>query len=99
MTKALSDKISEVMAEFQRLEPENPRQAAELAYVLARLYKEADKRDLSEQYARRSIKLFEQVGVNTLEDAAAHYTVVADVCIPSYIHQDVVRQRFSEYHL
>src|SRR5258708_7111790 len=99
MTLSPGDNIPELKAEFDRIEAEHPRKAAEIAYVLARLYKDDGERELSVQYAKKSVDLFEQVGVNTLEDAAAIYTVLANVCLPSYIHQDVVRARFPEYHL
>jgi len=99
MTKAITDRISEVRADFKSKEEEFPREAAELAYVLARLYREAGKPELAEKYAGKSVSLFEALGVNTLEDAASRYTVVADVCLPSYIHQDVVRHAFPEFRL
>ena len=99
MTLSSDDSIPELKTEFDRMEVEYPRKAAEIAYVLARLYEDDGQRELSEQYAKKSVDLFEQVGVNTLEDAAAIYTVLANVCLPSYIHQDVVRARFPEYHL
>jgi DNA topoisomerase IB len=99
MNLTSSVNIPELKAEFNSIEAEFPRRAAEIAYVLARLYRDAGKRELSEKYARKSVELFEQVGINTLEDAAAIYTVLADVCLPSYIHQDVVRKAFPEFRL
>lgn len=93
------DRVKELEEEFQRTETEHPRQAAEIAYVLACVYRDAGMRDKAEQYARQSIKLFEQVGITTLQDAAAQYTVLADIALPSYIHEDVVRQAFREYQL
>ena len=99
MNDPLSDRILKVESELKRTESISPRAAAELAYVAAKLYKEAGMRDESKEYARKSIALFESIGINSLEDAAAHYTTFADIVLPSFIHQDVVRHTFPEFHL
>ncbi|SRR6266702_7246998 len=94
------EQVREAEAEFKLLMAvENPRKAAEAAYVVARLYQDLGKLDLSEQYAKQSIALFEQIGVNTLEDAAAHYIKLAGVQLPNFIHEGVVRNTFPEYCL
>jgi len=99
MTNAISERILEAEAEFNRLEFTEPRKAAELAYVAAKLYKQEGRSDESKEYAKKSIAIFERIGINSLEDAAAHYVSFADVVLPSYIHEDVVRHAFPEFHL
>ena len=99
MNNTISERVLKTEAEFKRLEFTSPRKAAELAYVAAKLYREAGMHDESRDYAKKSIALFESSGVNSLDDAAARYTTYADVVLPSYIHQDVVRHAFSEYNL
>ncbi|SRR5258708_5780577 len=99
MSTGTIESLGELEAEFNRLETLNPRKAAELAYVAAHLYKNAGKRDLSQHYAKKSIALFEKTGVNSLEEAASHYTILCGVNLPSYIHENVVRHDFADYDL
>src|SRR5690349_12528249 len=91
--------LHDLEVDFKDLVIRDPRRAAEIAYVIARLHRNFGDVEMAQHYAKKSIELFESVGINTLNDAAAHYTVLADVVLPSLIHQDVVREIFSEYHL
>lgn len=71
------------------------RKAAEVAYVLARIY--LDKKDMKKaaDYGKQSIRLFDQCGMKTMEDCAARYTVLGGIVLPSLIHQDIVRNRLT----
>lgn len=98
--KSLSDRISEAEAEYRLVSAlENDRQRAEIAYVLAMLFREAGDQEETRQYANKSIALFEKVNVVSLQDARSRYDVFAGVVIPTLIHEDVVRQKFAEFHL
>ena len=99
MDAYMDERIRETELDFGRLVKVAPRRAAEIAYALARLYRDAGMQDASRRYAIQSIDLFEHVGVNTLEEAAACHAEIAGVCIPSYIHEGVVRSAFADLGL
>jgi hypothetical protein len=98
--KPIGERIKEVEAEFRLvLALENTRQAAEVAYVAAKLYQEIGELEQSEYYAQQSVRLFERSGVTTIEDAYSRYNILAGVSIPGLIHEDVVRAQFPQFHL
>ena len=98
--QSLSDRINEAEAEYRLVSAlENERQRAEITYVLAKLYREAGDQEQARQYASRSIALFQKLDITTLEAAQTRYNVFAGVVVPALIHENVVRQTFSEYNL
>lgn len=81
-------------AEFERLRVGDKRLAGEVAYVLAVKSHEAGDRRKTIYYARECIRIFNELDIQTLEDAAARLNVVAGVCLPELIHARVVLDRF-----
>jgi hypothetical protein len=53
MKQPLMDRIRETKEEFKRIQPEYPRLAGEIGYVIAKLYQAVGKLKSSEQYAKR----------------------------------------------
>lgn len=87
---------SEIEARFEAIVGVDPREAAELAYVIATLKRREGDREGAAQYARRAIDLFKSVPTDTLEDCAARNTVIDGIALPDLIHEDVVRERFKD---
>jgi hypothetical protein len=80
---------------FERLKQVDKRRAAEIAYVLAVLMFEERDVERATNYGRESIKLFEELNIQTLDQAAARYVVLNGVALPDYIHEWVVRDRLK----
>lgn len=89
----------EVEQLFSNLRETEPRKAAEVAYVLARLYLNEGNTGKATEFGRESIWLFDQFKLDTLEEAAANYAVLGGVGLPEYIHQEVVRDRLKPLNL
>lgn len=77
------------------LRDSDPRNAAEYAYVLAMLYKQAGNDAQAVRFGREAISLFDKCPMDTAEDCAARNVVIEGVAIPDLIHQDVVRDRLK----
>lgn len=73
----------------------NPRNAAEYAYVLAMLHKQAGDKEQATQFGREAITLFDKCRMDTLEDCASHNVIIEGIALPDLIHQDVVRDRLK----
>jgi hypothetical protein len=100
MAMILTEQIREAEAELSLAKAtENKHKAAEASYVVARLYRDLGNVELAKQYARESFVLFEQLSINTLEDATPQYFSLAGIQLPNLIHEAVVRSTFPEYHL
>ena len=80
---------------FDSMKDVDPRKAAEIAYVLAKLNLNKGSIEKATHFGRKSIQLFGECEMETLEDCAAHYTVLEGVVVPEIIHQDVVRDRLK----
>lgn len=80
---------------FTQKKVDNPREAAELAYVIAMSAKATGNNDKAIQYGKESVELFDQLNVQTLEECATKFVVVNGVAMPELIHADVVRDRLS----
>jgi hypothetical protein len=81
------------------LRESNPRKAAEVAYVLARLHLNSGDTERATNYGRESIWLFDQCRMETMEDCASQFVTLAGVALPSLIHQNVVRDRLRSLTL
>ncbi len=93
MTKA------ELEKDLAELRETNPRKAAEIAYVLARLYLQDSDTDRAAHFGRESISLFDQCEMNTEQDCAARFVTLAGIALPDLIHQEVVRDRLKPLQL
>lgn len=81
------------------LKDADPRKAAEVAYVLARLYLADGQIEKATAYGRESIGLFDRCDMESLENCAALFVTLEGVALPSIIHQDVVRDRLKSLQL
>ncbi|MGH7801092.1 MAG: hypothetical protein ACREOW_10780 [Thermodesulfobacteriota bacterium] len=81
---------------YEKLKATDPRRAAEVAYVLAVINKQNRNLEKARLFAIKSIELFQSLDIRTLEDAAARFVVLNNVALPSYIHEDVVRERLKD---
>ena len=81
---------------YKRLNASDPRRAAEVAYVIATICRRQGDLARSREFAKESIRLFESLNIQTLEEAAARYIELNDVLLPSYIHENVVRHTFKD---
>ena len=73
----------------------DPRKAAEVAYVLAKLHLDDGNVEKATHFGQESIRLFDGCEMETLKNCAAHYTVLEGIALPEIIHQDVVRDRLK----
>ena len=67
-----------------------------MAYVIAVISKRQDNLARAKQFAKESIQLFENLNIQTLEEAAARYLELNYVFLPHYIHENVVRDAFKD---
>ncbi len=81
------------------LKETEPRKAAEVAYVLARLHSDEGEVEQAIYYGRESLRLFDQCKMETMEDCAAWFVTLSGIALPSIIHQDVVRDRLKPLKL
>ncbi|MBU4332247.1 RdgB/HAM1 family non-canonical purine NTP pyrophosphatase [Patescibacteria group bacterium] len=80
---------------FKEIKQSDKRRAAEVAYVLAKIY--LDKKNIEEatNYGKQSIYLFDQCDMQTMKDCASKYTILGGIVLPDLIHQDVARNRLA----
>lgn len=81
---------------FDILKKRDRRRAAEVAYVLAVLAKRREDFAEAKSFANESIKIFESLKTESLEDCVARFHILNEVCLPDYIHEDVVKDRLSD---
>ena len=77
----------------------DPRNAAEYAYVLAMLHKQAGNDEQAIRFGREAIALFDKCRMDTMEECATRNVVIEGVALPDLIHQDVVRDRLQPLKL
>ncbi|MEU4113340.1 hypothetical protein AB0F71_02415 [Kitasatospora sp. NPDC028055] len=70
--------------------------AAETAYALALLLRDAGEWDTSRAWVRQCLQLLEGFPSDTEEQVATRRTTVGGVPLPNYLHEGVVRERFGE---
>lgn len=90
--------IPELEANFSEIEKENPREAAEVAFVIATHYHRKGN-DKTKIFAQKSIDLFLQCKVETYEQCCALHSSICGICLPDLIHEGVVRARFADFQL
>jgi XTP/dITP diphosphohydrolase len=86
-------------SDYQKIKKTNPRKAAEMAYVLARLYLEDKNFGKATEYGKQSISLFDKCKMNTITECSAIHTILCGIVLPDLIHQDIVRNRLSPLQL
>ena len=97
--RVMTQTRSELQEKLDALKETEPRKAAEIAYVLARLSLDAGDGDQATKFGQESIRLLDQCEMQTTEQCAAHYVTLAGIALPSYFHQDVVRDRLKSLNL
>jgi hypothetical protein len=80
---------------FEKIKKTEPRNAAEIAYVIAMIAKNKGDSKKAIRYGKESIQLFDQLDPKTLDECAAVNTVINGIALPDLIHSDVVRDRLS----
>ena len=95
MSQALERKFEELKEGDRK----GKKLAGEYAYVLAVIYHQNSDTEKSRYYAQECLKIFEELNIQTLEDAASRLNVVNGICLPEYIHEGVVRERFFKMGL
>lgn len=89
-------KLKKMLAELKKSEP---RQAAEVAYALARIYLQAGNNKMAVRYGKESIRLFDRCRMKTEEDCASRFVTLGGIALPDLIHQKVVRDRLQPLQL
>ena len=75
---------------------DDPRRAAEVAYVIAVLCRDKDEKERAGSFAQESIRLFGLCSTKTMEESAPRYITLGGVSLPSFIHGGVVRARLGD---
>ena len=86
-------KIENIEKEYEKLREDDPRSAAEIAYVIAKTAKDDGDNEKAIKFGKESIRIFDELDVQTMEQCAAKYVTVNGIALPELIHSDVVRDR------
>jgi hypothetical protein len=68
------------------------KQHAEGYYALAVNHLQEGKSEMAKKFADISIYFYEEIGINTIEDAAPTMPIVRGVIMPDIMHADVVKK-------
>ena len=98
-TKTTGLNILNIEDVYEKMKMSDPRKAAEIAYVIAMKAKAEDKSDKATKFGRESVRLFDELNVQTMEECAAFYTVINGISLPDLIHSDVVKNRLLPLEL
>ena len=88
-------KIQNIEKEFDKMKDGDARRAAELAYVIAKIAKNNGDIKKATQFGKESVKIFDELNVQTLEECTAKYVTVNGIALPDIIHSDVIRNRLK----
>lgn len=91
--------LEELTKMLNTYKSKDPRKAAEIAYVLARLYLEKQNNKKAIYFGQLCIKLFDGCTMETMEDCAARFVTLHGIALPSIIHQEVVRDRLRPLNI
>ncbi|MFH1225840.1 MAG: RdgB/HAM1 family non-canonical purine NTP pyrophosphatase [bacterium] len=89
----------EIGVMFNELKDTDKRKAAEVAYVLARIYLGEKDIEKAKIYGKQCIELFDQCSMETMDECAAIFNILGGVALPELIHQGVVRDRLAPLEL
>jgi len=88
--------IHDVLGRYQGfMEEKNWRRAAEHAYALAVLYKNAGNNVFAAAYGNQTISLLELCPSDTYQDCAETDRIIEGVCTPDLMHTEVARDRLQ----
>lgn len=88
--------ILELEKRFEEFERKSKREAAEIAFAIARYYGDSRSRfdrATTRKFGLKSIELFEQCEMQTMQQCGTIHDVIAGVVLPDLIHEGVVRFR------
>ncbi|NTU66984.1 MAG: hypothetical protein HGB08_03610 [Candidatus Moranbacteria bacterium] len=88
--------IDDIESAYENALVTDPRDAAELAYVIAMQSMNSGDTGKAEAYAQKCLELFERLDPQTIEECAARNVVVNGIALPDLIHADLVRERFEK---
>lgn len=89
----LPKSISEIERRFDEFERVSKREAAEIAFALARYYSVKGNKKKVRKFGLKSKELFEQCEMNTMEQCGAIHDFIGGIVIPELIHEGVVKFR------
>ncbi|MFJ5233050.1 hypothetical protein ACIQBJ_24530 [Kitasatospora sp. NPDC088391] len=87
---------TELEAAFQQELATDRWAAAETAYALALLLRDAGDWSKSREWVTQCLQLLEGFPADTEDQAATKRTAVGGVPLPNYLHAGVIRERFGE---
>lgn len=91
--------ISDIEKQYEEMKKDEPRKAAELAYVIAMLAKGNGENEKAIKFGKECISILDSLNVQTMEECATQLVVVNGISLPEFIHADVVRDRLSPLKL
>lgn len=91
----MAQSIRELERLFVNLKQDDPRRAAEVAFVLANKYLDAEETESAKTFGLESMRLFGLCKTDTLEACASLYRNLGGVNLPGLIHAGVVRNRLA----
>lgn len=98
-TKTTGLNIPNIEDVYEKMKVSDPRKAAEIAYVIAMKAKAEGDNDKAAKFGRESVRIFDELNVQTMEECASYYTVVNGISLPDLIHSDVVKNRLLPLEL
>lgn len=93
--RRITMQIDNIEQEFGKMKTEDPRKAAELAYVIAKAAKDSGDTEKATKFGKESIAIFDKLNVQTQEECAAKHVTVNGIALPDLIHSDVVHDRLK----
>lgn len=95
-TQTRTATAAELEAGFQQELATDRWAAAESAYALAVVHRDAGDWPASREWVQQCLRLLEGYSSDTLEDVATRRTEVGGIQLPTYLHDGVIRARFGE---
>lgn len=92
-------KVKNIEKRFEETKEDDPRNAAEIAYVIAMIAKGKGDKEKAIKYGKESIDLFDKLNPQTMEECAAINTDINGIALPELIHSGVVRERLKPLEL
>jgi hypothetical protein len=93
--KVVGEVIPNIENVYEEMKLSDPRKAAEIAYVIAMIAKANGDNEKTLKFSRESVKLLDELNVQTMEECATHYSVLNGIGLPEFIHSDMVRERMK----
>lgn len=93
--KEIGEVIPNIENIYEEMKVSDPRKAAEIAYVIAMIAKAKGDGEKALKFGRESVKLLDELNVQTMEECATRYSVLNGIGLPEFIHSDMVRERMK----